>query len=111
MFITTFAGVSGSADYHSADEVKSIIGKVERKLAEVKTAGAETYAPTEIQQIQDQMASARRLLEHGESDKAYYEIRIGVEYFPLIKARERLLKAKRAYDAFTGDAESSGREK
>jgi hypothetical protein len=111
VIVVALAGVSSLADYHSADEVKSIISKVEKKLAEVKTGGAESYSPTEIQQIQDQMANARRLLENGESDKAYYEARIGVEYFPLIKARERLLKAKEAYDSFGGDADGSGRER
>ncbi len=100
LIMTLLPGSRGGADYHSANEVKQILSKVQKKLAEAKDQGADSFAVNETKRIQDQITRAEILIEKGENDMAYYEIRIGVEYFPLIKARERLLKAREAFESF-----------
>ena len=86
------------ADEHSENEVRDLIGKVEGKISDVKSQGAESYSGSEISRIQNQIKNAQKLLENGNIDEAYYEIRIGIEYFNLIKARKRLLDAKTSFD-------------
>lgn len=91
------------ADVYNAAQVRDIIGKVQGKLSELKDQGADSYAADEIARIQDHIRTSEKLLEKGEEDRAYYEIRIGVEYFNLIKARKRLLDTKAEHDKFKSD--------
>jgi len=88
------------ADMHSKEEVNGLIVKIEKKIDEIKNSGANTYAGAEITRILDHIESTKELLDKGYTDKAYFEIRIGVEYINLIIARERLLKSKEAHDKF-----------
>ena len=95
--ITIFYSL-GHADEHSRSEVRDIIAKVQKKINELKSNKADQYASYEIIRVGDHIKSTEKLLKEGEEDQAYYEIRIGVEYFKLIKARKKLFDEKNAYN-------------
>lgn len=88
------------ADMHTEEEVNGIIDKIDKKVGELKKKGAEVYAKNEFDKISEQIESTRKLLKNGQYDKAYFEIRIGVEYVELVMAREKLYKSKEAFDTF-----------
>ena len=77
------------ADRHSSVEVSQLIQEVAERLEVVKQAGAEEFAPVEVQQVTTLIQRSSQLLSQSEQDKAYYEIIKARGFFQLIEARKK----------------------
>lgn len=79
----------------SAAEVRGLIERTQKKVDQYRAVAVsgETIA-TDLAKIEDHIASARKLLEKGTVDQAFYEISIGIIYFILVDARIELSRAE-----------------
>ena len=82
------------ADKHSKREVKALINEVETRLDLIRAEGAQNYAERAVSQIERYIKNAKKLLEDGDEDLAFYEISKGRAYFKLIEAQKELMSAE-----------------
>jgi hypothetical protein len=82
------------ADKHSQREVKALINEVETKLDLIRAEGAQNYAERAVSQIDRYIRNAKKLLDDGDEDLAFYEISKGRAYFKLIEAKKELMIAR-----------------
>ena len=96
IFVICFAfiGTALMADKHSEEEVKVLIKDIENKLGTIKEEGAENYAGKEISKIEQFIKNAKKYLDDGDEDPAFFEISKGKAYFKLIEAKKELLNAE-----------------
>jgi hypothetical protein len=81
------------ADKRSQKEVTDMVKETETKLEAVIDEGAELYAAAETAAMQDYINKAKKFLDEGERDLAFYEISKAKAYIRLIKAQRDLMDA------------------
>jgi hypothetical protein len=82
------------SDKYSKKEIMTLINDVEKKLDEIKGDGAENYAAKEVAKIERYVENAKKLLDEGDEDLAFYELSKGKAYFKLIEAKKDLMIAE-----------------
>lgn len=98
LFLLAGSNMSIAAKDHSKEEVNSIISSVEKTLNKIKNSQAIEYASDEISKIESYIKSARKFLNDGEENQAYYEIKIGNAFFKLIDAKKELFNAQKEFE-------------
>ena len=90
------------AGKHTEKEILGIIGMVEQELDGVKNNKAGEIADKEIQEIEQGIVKARKMLERKDIEQAFYQIEITRGYFAKIEARLELYYTKQILDQMKG---------